>query len=851
VAGQPTGTVSLLFTDIEGSTRLLGRLGTDCYRESLDRYRELLRGAAARHGGYEVDCEGDSFFFAFSSAVDALAAAAQAQHAHLVEDWPRGLPVRVRIGIHTGSPLAVPPKYVGLDVHRAARIMAAAHGGQVLLSAETRQHAPEAEVVSLGEHRLKDIDQPEPLYQLVVEGAPGEFPALRTLGNQPTNLPSPPTPFVGRERERAEVAALVVEKGVRLVTVTGAGGVGKTRFAMQVASDLLGEFESGAFVVFLAGLEDPDLVAASIADTLALREIPGESIEETLTRYLLERRMLLVLDNLEHLPAAALLLGRLVASCPRLVMLATSRSRLRLRSERLYELPPLRDEEGVKLLRLRAEAVSRTSIAEGDEALPEIVRRLDGLPLALELAAPSLRTLSPAALSRRLERVLDLLVDGPFDVEERQRTMRAAVEWSFNLLPPKARTLFARCAVFIDGAEIDAVEAVTGGTTAELATLVDASLASVAAGRLRILQPLREFAGEKLTASGEVDDVQLRHARYFASQVEAADARLEEGDESAFAVFDLDRGNIRAALATLRAKASPGLLAAVTACGWYWYIRGYLTEGRRWLDESLAGRTATEAPALVAKALMRHAAIAEFQGDLETAEHDLREAITIRRRLVDATGVAAALSNLGGVMLRHGALEAAESAYEEALTIDRDANRRPGIAAGLCNLGITALLKHDYDTALELLEASRLLASELGNRYGLASVDNNIAQVALETGRSERAAAAIESSLRIARDLNAVDLTAGALETAAQLALAVDDSEGATFLLGGADAIRAEHGMRPIDIGETRQRTIHRAEEALGTEVFQRQYEDGRTAGAEAVLAAATAVCQGAPAAAD
>ena len=291
MAVQPTGTVTLLFTDVEGSTRLLERLGMALYAEALELHRRLLREAFSRRGGFEVDYEGDAFFVAFARVGDAVAAASEAQRALACADWPEEGEIRVRMGLHTGEPMPVPPKYVGLDVHKAARIMAAGHGGQVLVSAATKRLIGDVEVVPLGEHRLKDLLQPEPLYQLRIPGLPHDFPALKTLGNRPNNLPTQPNPLVGREREVADVVALLGDADLRLVTLTGPGGTGKTRLALQVAAELLDDFESGVFFASLAPIRDPALVVLTIAQALAVREVPGEELADTLTSYLEQKRI--------------------------------------------------------------------------------------------------------------------------------------------------------------------------------------------------------------------------------------------------------------------------------------------------------------------------------------------------------------------------------------------------------------------------------------------------------------------------------------------------------------------------------------------------------------------------------
>jgi class 3 adenylate cyclase len=346
MAELPTGTVTLLFTDIEGSTKLLEELGRERYAEALARHRDLLRQAFSERGGYEVDYEGDAFFVSFASADAAVSAAVSGQRALDAEQWPDGYPLRVRMGAHTGEPLAVPPKYIGLDVHRTARIMAAGHGGQVLLSERTAdlvedELPAEMALRDLGEHRLKDLSRPQRLFQLVIEGLPSEFPPLKTFGNRATNLPAQPNRLIGRTEELAAITGLLRNRQTRLLTLTGPGGTGKTRLALHSGAELVDTFADGVFVVLLAPVRDPELVLSTIAQTLGLRERAGETVEEALASYLTKRNVLLLLDNLEHLLDAAPAASKLLESAPNLSLLVTSREPLRLAAERLFEVQPL------------------------------------------------------------------------------------------------------------------------------------------------------------------------------------------------------------------------------------------------------------------------------------------------------------------------------------------------------------------------------------------------------------------------------------------------------------------------------------------------------------------------------
>jgi hypothetical protein len=446
----PTGTVTFLFTDVEGSTRLLQEHGGR-YADLLAEHRRVLRAAFVRHGGVEVDTQGDAFFVAFASAREAVAAAAEGQAA-------LSGPVPVRIGLHTGEAQVTEEGYVGLDVHRAARIAAAGHGGQVLLSRSTRDLV-EGEVRDLGEHRLKDLSAPERLYQL----GEGEFPRLRTLYQ--TNFPVPATPFLGRRRELADLTELLARGDVRLLTLTGPGGTGKTRLALQAAGASSDDYPDGVWWVPLAAVRDHELVLPSVAQTLGATN--------GLASHIGDRRLLVLLDNFEQVVAAAAGVAELLSSCPRLDVLVTSRKVLRVSGEQAYPVPPLQPRDGTELFVARARA-AHPDFAESD-AVGELCGRLDNLPLAIELAAARSRTLSPEQLLGRLSQRLDLLKGGR-DADPRQQTLRATIEWSCDLLAAEEQRLFARLAVFAGGCTLEAAEQVCDSGLDTLASRVDKSL---------------------------------------------------------------------------------------------------------------------------------------------------------------------------------------------------------------------------------------------------------------------------------------------------------------------------------------------------------------------------------------
>jgi len=676
MAELPTGTVTLLFTDIEGSTRLLQRAG-DEYADLLEQHRRLLGEAFRGQGGTVVDSEGDAFFVAFGSAKDAVAAAAEAQRALAAHEWRNGNEIRVRMGLHTGEPRLVDERYVGLDVHHAARVMAAGHGGQVLVSEATRALLNDdgPRLRDLGEHRLKDLSRPQRLYQLELDGLPCEFPPLKTLDNRPTNLPVQPNELIGRERELDEAAALLRD-GLRVLTLTGTGGTGKTRLALQLAAEVVEAFPNGVFFVSLAPVQDWELVAPTIARALGLREQPGETVLETLDGYLIDKELLLVLDNFEQVLAAAPAVAGLCASAPKLKLLVTSRTPLRLSGERTYPVPPLDLPESVRLFaeRAHAAALEFDVTDENEDAVAEICRRLDGLPLAIELAAPRIRSLPPPALLRRLDQRLKLLTGGAQDLDERQRTLRATIEWSYELLPDAERELFAQLGVFVGGSRLEAAEALCDSIGIDvldgLHSLVEKSLLRQRADadgepRFWMLETIREYALELLDEAGALAEVRRRHAEWFLAQAERADIEARTGDQAAwFDGLDADNDNLRAALDWAEETRDGDLMLRLATALWgFWATRGHIAEGSRALEEALALAGTRPAHALLGLCTLRM-----LRGRSEGLADDVAEALRACEELGDDYSLAQAW-NLQGRLEGSvfGRLAAAERAWREAL----------------------------------------------------------------------------------------------------------------------------------------------------------------------------------------
>jgi predicted ATPase/class 3 adenylate cyclase len=679
-AEAPRGTVTLMFSDIEGSTRLLRRLG-ERYADLLSTHRDLMREAVERHHGFEIDEQGDAFFVVFASAIDAVGAAAHVQQALGAQAWPDDSEIRVRIGLHTGEPDVVDGRYVGLDVHRGARVMAAGHGGQVLLSESTQALLDErVRLRDLGEHRLKDFSEPQRLYQLELDGVPSEFPPLNTLENRPTNLPALTSTFIGREHELAEVESLLVRPDVRLLTITGPGGAGKTRLALQVAGDLHERFSSGVFFVSLAPIRDWELVVPAIARALGLREYPGETMLGTLTEYVRDRELLLVLDNLEQVVAAAPVVTGLLASAPGLRVLATSRVSLNLSGEFTFAIPELESSEAVTLFadRARAAAADFALTPDNSEAVAEICRRLDGLPLAIELAAPRARVLSPSSLLRRLDQRLSLLTGGALDLDERQRTLRSTIEWSYELLLDDEKALFARLGSLVGGCRLEAAESLCDlggslgtGVLDALGSLVDKSLLrrttdSDGEPRFTMLETIREYALEMLHGSGEAEEARRLHALYYAEEAERLDLASRTGDRpSCHARLDDDYANLSAAIDFARENRDGDLmLRLVTALWGFWSTRGYVAEGRRALEDAF--ELADRRPP---RAVLGLCTLRVLSGTSDGVLDDAHEAMRASEEGGDDFSLAEAWNLVGriegGVM---GRMRQAEQAFRNALS---------------------------------------------------------------------------------------------------------------------------------------------------------------------------------------
>jgi predicted ATPase/class 3 adenylate cyclase len=713
----PHGTVTLLFTDIEGSTRLLQELG-DEYAEVLAEHKRTLRDEFARHGGVEVGTEGDSFFVAFAKASDALAAAAAAREALA------GGPIQVRMGLHTGEPMLTDEGYVGIDVHRAARIAAAGHGGQILVSRATRDLIGADRLRDLGEHRLKDLAAPERLYQLDDD----DFPPLKSVDQ--TNLPVQPTPFVGRERELAEVLSLLGSR--RIVTLTGPGGAGKTRLALQAAAESVEHFPDGVWFVPLAAVHDPNLIEPTIA------QVVGGP--DDLHEFLVGKRTLLVLDNLEQLvPDAADIVLRLDAE-----ILATSRSRLNIASEQEFPVSTLPVDDAATLFTQRARQLDPHF--EPDAAVRQIAERLDGLPLALELAAARVKVLTPGQILERLGRSLELLTSGAHDAPERQRTLRGTVEWSYRLLTAGEQRLFALLAVFAGSFELEAAEAVCSAELDSLQSLVDKNLLRHGEdGRFFMLGTIKELALEKLRDLSEESSMRQRHDDYFLGVAEELDGRerlsgLRDLSGESLDRFERELPSFRSTLAGLSENGRhQGTLRLGAALWRFWLNRAQYGDAADWLAKAPL-EDETVPSDVRAAALDAAGGIAYYtHDDVDRAEMFWREALELRRVQDDPLDIATTLSLLAGVAWRRGDVDGAIAYHKRVLPLFEQAGAEALLLTELHWLGDAYRDRGDFDDAERILEETATRARERGFDQQLTSTLHSLGDLSLDRGDPETA----------------------------------------------------------------------------------------------------------------
>jgi predicted ATPase/class 3 adenylate cyclase len=907
MADLPTGTVTFLFTDIEGSTKLWEK-SPKGMQIALPRHDAILWEAIEGHGGSVFKTVGDAFCAVFPTALGAIESALEAQRGLFSEAWGEEIgALRARMALHTGTTHERDGDYFGPPLNRVARLLSAGHGGQVLLSSSTqelvRDHLPpQTHLRDLGERRLKDLSRPERIFQLTAPDLPSEFPPLRTLETHTNNLPLQATPLIGREREVEAVCGLLRSPETRLLTLLGPGGTGKTRVGLQVAAELVDDFEDGVFFVPIAAITDPTLVAPTIARVLGLSEGGAQPPEELLEGYLRDRQTLLLLDNLEQVLESVPLLDRLLSTATGLKILATSRTPLGLYGEYEFPIPPLSlpdpvslpplenltEYEAVRLFVERARAVRPDfSLAEDNaQAVVEICERLDGLPLAIELAAARIKLLPPRVLLDRLGNRLKILTGGAGNLPERQRTLRNAIEWSYGLLDEGEKMLFGRLAVFSGGATLEAIQAVCD-TRGDLPTdvldgassLLDKSLLrqeEEAGGEPRfvMLETIHEFANVKLEGSGEAEAVGRAHAEYFLALAEEAEPMLWGAEDAAWLErLEQEHDNMRAVLSwAIEHEEATLALRVGAALRWFWYMKGYYGEGRRWLEAALGkdwGAAAAEARARAlegvgwlaagqgdldrAEAAAKEGlklsteaglgdvvaadlqnvlgeAVARQRGDYERAAELLTEGVALHRKAGDIRGVAWSLGNLANVSSDRGNYEQAKELYEEGLALSRRLGGAELLGAYLISLGYESLLEGEPERAIALNEEAAELFRKRGRRGGLHQALGNLGWATLLRGDYERAETLHKQSLRVSQDLGDKLVASESVEGLACTAGAQGEAERSAILFGAAEGLREAEGYQQAPRDRSlREPYLAAAHVEVGEAAWSAAWEKGRS----------------------
>ncbi len=860
MARLPTGTVTFLYSDIVGSTRLVQQLG-DRYAEMLADYRRLIRATVRERTGHEVSLQGDACLVVFPRARDAVAAAVAAQRTIAGFPWLEGAALRVRMGLHTGEPLRVGNDYVGIDVHHATRIGSSGHGGQILLSEATRilvqDNLPEGiSLRDLGVHRLKDLAHPQRLFQIVTADLPSDFPALQSPDRIPNNLPAQLTSFIGREREIGEVKRLL--STTRLLTLTGVGGAGKTRLALEVGAEVLAQFRDGVWLAELATLAEPTLVAQTVAAALRVREQPGRPILATLSNFLEHKDLLLVLDNCEHLVAeSAHIADRLLRASPHLRILVTSREPLGIAGETCWRVPSLSlpdvrrlpapenltRYEAIRLFVERAVAAEPafTLSQPNVQAIAWVCHKLDGIPLAVELAAARVKEMSVQEIAARLDDRFRLLTGGSRAAHPRHQTLRAAMDWSFYMLSEPERAVFRRLSAFSSGFTLEAAEAVCAGDGVErsevlnlVALLVDKSLVLVddrgGETRYRLLETVRRYGREKLLEAEETANVRRRHRDWCLGLAERAEPELVRSEQSAWLErLEAEHDNFREALewSLEETDKDPGLRLA-GALRLFWSVRGYLSEARGRLERALSGSSRTPTSAR-AKALYAAGYVANFQHDYEQAVALAEASLAQSQELGEKQGIARSHFLLGFIALGQGEYARATAHLQQSMTLSRELNDKRGIGISLNMLGEVARGQGDYAAAHALYGEDLALRRELGDERGIGIELHNLGYVALHEGDCARAGELFKESLGIRLKLGHKVGIAYCLAGLAAVAETRNQPEPAAKLLGAAETLLVTIGA-DMDWPDRLEydRTVSALRTAMGDATFEAALREGR-----------------------
>jgi len=825
-APWPEGTVTFLFTDIEGSTHLWETY-PESMRIALARHDALVRAAIVESNGHVFKTVGDAFCAAFAMAPDALSAGLAAQHALASEPWPEDAPIKARMALHTGAVESRDDDYFGAPLNRAARLLATGHGGQTLLSHATyelvRDSLPAAVALhDLGAHRLKDLARPERVWELRHPGLRHDFPPIRSLSTHPNNLPHQLTSFIGREKEIGEVKTLLAAN--RLVALTGAGGSGKSRLSLQVAADALERFADGAWFVELASVADPGLVPQTVATVLGVKEEPGKPITDTLIEYLKPKRLLLALDNCEHvLDACASVVGAILRQCPRASILATSREALGISGEHAYRVPSLslpdrkqvQSPQSLSAYESVRLFIERALLVRDDfqvtnrnaPALASVCCHLDGIPLAIELAAARVRTLSVEEIDGRLDQRFRLLTGGSRTALPRQQTLRSLIDWSYDLLRERERRLLQRLSVFAGGCALRAAESVCAGDGVAgddvvdlLTSLVDKSLLvaelSGEHSRYTLLETVRQYAREKLSESGGVEDVRRRHRDCYLSLVEEAQPKLKDAEQEQWLQrLELEHENLRAAFeCSLDEAASAEALRFCGSLQRFWSVRGYFVEGLSWCDRALSIPGGEQPTRKRADAVHVAGELAYFVCDYSVAQAKFEESLAIRRRLGHGRGIALSLTSLGSVAFEQGDYEGARALNEESLAISRELGEQGLIGWTVRNLGEIASNEGRIADARALLEEGLSIEQQQGNLGGIAASLGNLGSLSFATGQYAAARTLHEQSLAFGRRIGDRIGIATSLANLGHVAIEMDDHATARALHEESLAIQRQLG---------------------------------------------------------